>query len=90
MFNFTYSDSYTVLLKQFLAIQESGMGEEKKKKGGEGRRRSGHEMLKTKQNPVCYVALLRRVENKLKGWGSCMVSRGGEKVPACQPVAQNT
>lgn len=84
MFNFTYSDSYTVLLKQFLAIKESGMG---------GRRRSGHEMLKTKQNPVCYVALLRLVENKLKGWGSCMVSRGGEKiekVPACQPVAQNT
>lgn len=70
-----------------------GKEEKKKKKGGEGRRRSGHEMLKTKQNPVCYVALLRRVENKLKGWGSCMVSRGGEKiekVPACQPVAQNT
>lgn len=37
MFNFTYSDSYTVLLKQFLAIQESGMGEGKKKKGGRGK-----------------------------------------------------
>lgn len=35
VFNFTYSDSYTVLLKQFLAIKESGMGGEKKK-GREG------------------------------------------------------
>lgn len=66
MFNFTCSDSYTVLLKQFLAIKEGGMwdwGEGV----GKGRRRSSHEMLKTKQNPVCYVALLRWVENKLKG-----------------------
>lgn len=31
MFNFTYSDSYTVLLKQFLAMKESGMGGEKKR-----------------------------------------------------------
>lgn len=30
MFNFTYSDSYTVLVKQFLANKESG---EKKKEG---------------------------------------------------------
>lgn len=80
--DFTDSDSYTVLLKQFLTITESGMGRKKErkleKKKKKKRCRSGHEMLKNKrnQNPDCYVVLLRQVENKLKGWGPAWCPEG--------------
>lgn len=64
MFDFTFSDFYTVLLKQFLTITETVMGGFKKKKGvGPVLKCGGGE---PNQNPDCYVALLRRVENKLK------------------------